>query len=511
MHVVWFKRDLRVHDHAPLAQAAQHGPVLPLYIAEPSVLCAPDFDTAHWQFIHECLAELREALAALGAPLVVRVGEAVEVLAALHTQHPFAALWAHEETGNALTYARDRAVRRWARTARIPVHELPQTGAVRGLKDRDHWHTIWERRMHARPIDPPGRIEGISGIEPGPIPDHAMLGLRPPSGLDLQCGGERQAQATLASFLRVRGQRYHREMSSPLTAEASGSRISPYLAWGALSVKQAVAAAQARQRELEAIPFDQRSDLDADWRRALFAFQERLRWRDHFIQKLETEPEIEYRSFIPIYDSVRPFNQPRYDAWAHGQTGYPLVDACMRALHHTRWINFRMRAMLTSFAAYDLFLPWQQPSILLARLFLDYEPGIHYSQAQMQSGTTGINTMRVYNPTKQAQEQDPDGVFIRRWVPELAGVPNSFIHAPWLMPTAMQQQVGCLIGRTYPAPVVEHEAASRRAKDALYALRRHPYIRAQADEVQRRHGSRRPTPPRRPRRTRPESSQLRLF
>jgi len=149
-----------------------------------------------------------------------------------------------------------------------------------------------------------------------------------------------------------------------------------------------------------------------------------------------------------------------------------------------------MRALLVSFAAYSLWLHWRPVGLHLARHFLDFEPGIHWSQLQMQSGTTGINTLRIYNPTKQAVDQDPHGIFIRRWLPELTGVPDAYVHEPWTMPAGVQQAAGCRIGPDYPAPIVDHAAAVREAKRRLALVRGSSTARVQAREVARRHGSR---------------------
>jgi deoxyribodipyrimidine photo-lyase len=153
-----------------------------------------------------------------------------------------------------------------------------------------------------------------------------------------------------------------------------------------------------------------------------------------------------------------------------------------------------MRAMLMSFSAYHLWLHWREPGLHLARVFTDYEPGIHWSQVQMQSGTTGINTLRIYNPVKQSQDQDPDGIFIRRWVPELANVPDARIHAPWKMCSDEQEACGCLIGRDYPAPIVDHEAAAREARRRIGAIRRTLESRAESRAIFETHGSRRRSP-----------------
>ncbi len=167
-----------------------------------------------------------------------------------------------------------------------------------------------------------------------------------------------------------------------------------------------------------------------------------------------------------------------------------MIDACMRALHRSGWINFRMRAMLASFAAYHLWLHWQPTSVFLARHFLDYEPGIHYPQFQMQSGVTGINSIRIYSPSKQVLDNDPEGTFIRRFVPELARVPVAFLAEPHLMSMAVQAEAGCRIGQDYPLPVVEHVLAYAEAKKRMGAIRNTDYAKREAQRVYARHGSR---------------------
>ena len=223
--------------------------------------------------------------------------------------------------------------------------------------------------------------------------------------------------------------------------------------------------AQASVSRIRGIQY-QTDPTAKNWRASLISFMGRLHWHCHFMQKLEDEPRLEFENLHRGYDGVRPdmADQTKLDAWCMGQTGFPFIDACMRALDRHGWINFRMRAMLMSFASYDLWLPWRASGLHLARQFVDYEPGIHWSQVQMQSGTTGINTMRVYNPIKQGLDQDPTGAFVRRFVPELDGVPDAFIHEPWKWSGASSLP--------YPPPIVDHATAAKAAKDALYALRK---------------------------------------
>jgi deoxyribodipyrimidine photo-lyase len=502
IQVLWLKRDLRIQDHEPLARAAQAGPVLPLYIVEPNLWRQPDMALRHWDFVRESLLELDEALAALGQPLVVREGDAVEILRALTMTRPVAAVWSHQETGNGWTYARDRAVAAFLTDAGIPWHQARQHGVVRGKVDRDRWSKQWEVLMGQACFPPPEQLAQIDGIDPGIIPVRPCEDLSDAPCPGRQPGGRNAGETVLATFLRERGARYHQQMSSPVTAFQGCSRLSPYLAHGVLSMREVVQRTRRRRAQVK------RERSSAPWARALDAFEGRLHWHCHFIQKLESEPRIEHENMQRAMDGLRNV-QPdpeRLAAWAEGRTGWPLVDACMRALIATGWINFRMRAMLMSVASYHYWLHWREPSLHLARLFVDYEPGIHYSQAQMQSGVTGINAMRIYNPVKQSQEQDPDGCFIREWVPELRQVPNQWIHTPWAMPSEDQQHAGCRIGVNYPAPLVDHEAAARMARQRLQSKRRQADARDEGRRIYERHGSRR----RGARRSPSRSSQLKV-
>lgn len=519
VQLVWFKRDLRVQDHAPLAAAARAGAVLPVYIVEPSLWRQADSAAQHWGFIRESLAELDAALHATGLPharLRVLVGEAVPVLDALHRWLGVAALHAHEETGNAHTYARDEAVRRWAREHRVAVHEARQFGVIRGLRDRDRWLAHRERLMAApqTPWPPPALAFApwpaasppacgrgpvawhwrAGSFVPGPWPAAAALGLDPWQPPHRQRGGRRAGEATLADFLNGRAARYRGGISSPLSAPDACSRLSPYLAHGVLGLREVVQATRARRADVADAP--QEAALERRLAAGLRAFESRLYWHCHFIQKLESEPALEWRNLHRGYNGLREddWNPAHFEALQQGRTGWPLVDACVALLRDTGWLNFRMRAMLVSVAAYPLWLHWTGVGQWLARLFLDYEPGIHWPQMQMQSGTTGINATRVYNPIKQALDHDPHGVFVRRWLPALQRVPDAWLFEPWRMPPELQRRCGVTVGLDIPAPPVDLASALRAAKARLHGRRAQPSVRAQADAVVRRHGSRRGMP-----------------
>ncbi|MEO0879738.1 MAG: FAD-binding domain-containing protein [Pseudomonadota bacterium] len=479
--IVWFKRDLRVVDHEPLVRAAAAGPVIPLYVVEPGLWAEPDASGRHWAFIAESLHALDRDLRALGAHLVVRCGEIVEVLSGMVRATGADGLWSHEETGNAWTYARDKRVAAWASANGVAWRETPQGGVVRRLKTRNGWARQWDKVMARQVLDPP-HLTAATGVVSAPLKTAAALGLDDDPCPGRQAGGREQGLLLLESFLTERGAPYRRAMSAPGPGAAHCSRLSPHLAFGTFSMREVAQATWARQRALK-----QMSGPVGGWRGSMASFSSRLHWRHHFMQKLEDEPGLEFQNLHPAYNGMRPAapDRQRLAAWSNGETGLPFVDACMRCLRATGWMNFRMRAMLMAVASYHLWLPWRASGTVLARLFTDYEPGIHWPQTQMQSGTTGINTVRIYNPVKQGYDQDPDGAFVRQWIPALRAAPDAYIHEPWKWSDA-----GSILDKTYPAPIVDHTAAARAARDKVHAVRRAAGFGRDAKAIQSKHGSR---------------------
>ena len=357
-------------------------------------------------------------------------------------------------------------------------HEPAQHGVRRGSAlDRNRWARDWDAQMNASVIAAPAHFDSLTLAGAGYLPP-MLNSLRTDPIIQRQPGGRQAGLAILNSFLTERGRNYRTDMSSPILGEDGCSRLSAHLAWGTISIREVFHATNARRAELA----DNPSPNAKAWRASLNAFVGRLHWHCHFTQKLEAEPELEWRPTARAYEGMRPpANSAHLAAFAYGQTGFPFVDACMRQLAATGWINFRMRAMLMSFACYDLWIPWQTAGKVLARLFTDYDPGIHWPQSQMQSGETGINTLRIYSTVKQGRDHDPDGVYIRRWVPELAAVQGDMIHEPWAH--------GGIAG--YPPPLVDHAIASKAARDAIWVIRRTPEAKAEAAAILERHGSRR--------------------
>ena len=486
--LVWFKRDLRIHDHRPLYDASMRGAVIGLYVYEPTVMSAPDYHVQHFAFLNESLTELRHELRALGGELFVRCGDAVHVLSELHRTVPFTHMYSHEETGNAITFGRDIAVGKWARSVGVEWNETRQFGVFRRLKDRNGWAARWKRMMSQSPTPSPEHLTAPVGLIPGDIRDPADFNLVASQDKDRQPGGIRWAETELDGFLARRGEHYQFEMSSPNSAWTGCSRLSPYFAFGNISMRTVYQTLQ-RHRERHR----RRKQVKSGWSKSLASFEKRLHWHCHFIQKLESQPSLEFNNMASAYDGLREnaFDQARFDAWVAGRTGYPMVDACMRALAATGWLNFRMRAMIVSFASYHLWLHWRETGLYLAQQFLDYEPGIHYSQLQMQSGTTGINSVRIYSPIKQVIDQDPEGLFIRQWVPELSNIDNEHLAQPHLMSHDEQLRCGIRIGEDYPNPIVNHQKAVKAARTRIFAVRRQNDARREARDVFIRHGSRR--------------------
>ncbi|CAM3737794.1 cryptochrome/deoxyribodipyrimidine photo-lyase family protein [Aquirufa aurantiipilula] len=479
INLVWFKRDLRFTDHEPLYRALEQDiPVLLVYFFEPSLIQYPDSDVRHWRFVYESLTEMQGRLEDRNGTLYIFHQEVLPVLNALNEHYSIQSIFSHEEIGNNLSFQRDKDVQVYCDLHQIQWKETPSNGVIRKLDSRKNWQKRWEQIMNHPPylvrehnwnlVQLPNQLyHSLKGEE---IPHEFTI-----RNTKFQEGGEYWAWKYLQSFVQTRHIHYSKSISKPEASRRACSRISPYLSYGNLSMRMVYT-------------FTKQHYSQSSNRRSLQNFMSRLNWHCHFIQKFEDECRMEFEAINLAYQSlVKKRDNELIKTWERGQTGIPLVDACMRCLVETGYINFRMRAMVVSFFVFNLWQDWRDLAHFLARQFLDYEPGIHYPQIQMQAGITGVNTIRIYNPIKNSMEHDPDGVFIKKWVPELQHVPPSIIHEPWKMSEMEQKMYQVSIGHDYPLPIVDVEISRKVASDQVWAIRKTKVARQEGARILQKH------------------------
>jgi deoxyribodipyrimidine photo-lyase len=507
VQLIWYKRDLRIVEHEPLAEATKIGKILPVYILEPEYWKLSDSSRRHWCFIYDSLVDLRDELKSINLPLIIRIGEVTDVLEHLRKEIGMISLSSYEETGNDWTYRRDQKVAQWCKFNNIPWKEYPANGVVRRLNDRDNWSKIRNQRISLPIIPTPlplnldnttfkkAETENNFFSEELPSKYHPMFGCENIG--KVQEGGRKAGLNVLKSFLNDRSRSYLIYISKPGISARYCSRLSAHIAFGTLSIREI-------EQHVKAKIFNLAKATDAIttlYRRNLNAFLSRLAWRCHFVQKFEQQPEIEFKCMHSAFEGMREdnFREDYFNAWRNGTTGYPLVDACMRSLKENGWITFRMRAMIVSFASYNLWLDWRRTAPELARLFTDYEPGIHYSQFQMQSGVTGINAYRIYNPIKQSYEHDPEGKFIKRYIPELKDTPSHYIHEPWKMGKLPQN---------YYNRIIEYDSSVKIAKLKISNILKTAGYKETAEAVYQKLGSRKKREPNKIKMKKKSSRQL---
>ena len=471
---------MRLIDHEPLFHALQQPlPVLLLYIFEPSVMAYDDSDERHWRFVFESIQDVQKRLTPKQFQLYYCHDEVENVFSKLASTFDIHSVFSHQEVGNKLTFDRDLHMQGFFQKHSIIWKEYQLHGVIRKLKSRKDWDKRWTQQMTAVP-----KIINESQWNFLHLDDEFYNEIKGDSldesitqrNKNFQQGGEYWAWRYLDNFIKERHINYSKHISKPLLSRTGCSRLSPYLTYGNISMRMVY---QYTMQHYDHSPN----------KRALSNFVSRLHWHCHFMQKFEDECRMEFENVNKAYDVlIKSKNEAYIQAWQNGTTGIPIVDACMRCLVQTGYINFRMRAMVVSFFVFNLWQDWRELHFL-ARQFLDYEPGIHYPQIQMQAGVTGINTIRIYNPIKNSEDHDPEGLFIKKWLPELEKIPPHLIHEPWKLSIMDQQLYECEIGKDYPFPIVDVEETRKYASDIVWSFRKTDEVKEEGKRILKKHVS----------------------
>jgi deoxyribodipyrimidine photo-lyase len=461
----WMRRDLRLTDNQPLAVAlAQADRVIPVFVLDPTLLNSPYVGPKRVAFLLGGLRRLDEDLRARGSRLIVRRGDPRDELIALLAECGAEAIFTEEDF---TPYARQRD---GGVAESLPLHQVSgrivhPPGAV--LKADGTPYTVFtpfRRKWKALPppqvsaiLPAPDRLPRPPEVSSLPIPEEPAL----PSAVPFP-PGEGEAQRRLRAFVDGDNPPIYRYAQTRDRLDVDGtSRLSPYLHLGMVSARQAVVDV------LEAIA----AAPDAQARQGAETWLDELIWREFYVHILYHFPHVLKQSFRANLRAVPWENdEEAFTAWREGRTGYPVVDAAMRQLVETGWMHNRARMIVASFLVKDLLIDWRWGARYFMQQLVDGDSASNNGGWQWTggTGTDAAPYFRVFNPTLQGKKFDPQGAYVRRWVPELAHVPDKLIHQPWKMPLDMQQKLGCVIGQDYPAPIVEHAWARERAL-AAYA------------------------------------------
>ena len=459
-NIVWLKRDLRTQDHEPFKLASDGvNNIFPIYIFDPEIIKKKDFSNRHFQFIYNSILDINQTLKKFNIIVTIFYGSTIDVFQYLNRNLNINKVFSYNETNNLIHLKKNNEIKIYFKKHNIPWELSSKNGVVSNIVNRKNWDKKWYTYANDSLIENKFRKQKNLVIEnPFIIPDNICKKLQN-YPQEFQLSGETKAWEVLNDFVNKRSQNYSKNISSPLYSRYSCSRISTYLAWGNVSIRQV-------------FKFVKNNDKYNTNKRNLNSFLIRLKWNSHFVQKFHVEPRYQNECINRGYENLERTNKiDHLNAWKNASTGFPFIDACMKSLIKTGWLNFRMRAMLVSFLCHHLDTDWRLGANFLARQFLDYEPGIHYTQFQMQAGTTGINTLRIYNPVKQSQDQDPEGLFIKEWLPELRDLNKDQIHEPWIQ-NNNEQNLFFKNNNLYCKPIIDHIESGRLARKKNWSFKK---------------------------------------
>lgn len=477
INIVWLKRDLRLHDNEAIYNAVKDGKrFLILYVFESILLNDPHYNKRHWDFIKQSIHDINLELQLINSQVLAINSDIKNAINQIQNFYKIHTVFSHQETGIDVTYQRDKNFIRYCRNNSINWMENINNGVFRGLKNRVEWFENWNSYMMKLQLNfNPNNEQILSIKEISSIKAIiSVCDLTTENNNKFQKGGRSIGLKYATTFFDSRHQQYMFKISKPEESRYHCSRLSPYLAWGNLSVREIFQ---------KGIAFKNNEN-----KKHIGAFVSRLRWQAHFIQKFEMEHTMENASINKGYHKLKKSISRQYQtAWKEGKTGFPLVDACMRCLRETGYLNFRMRALVVSFFTHILWQPWQDATTHLSQMFLDFEPGIHFPQLQMQAGETGINNLRIYNPIKNGIEHDEEAIFIKKWIPELNKLSTPFAHQPFLMTALEQQMYNFKLGVDYPNPIVDIKSTRKFASNLLWGFKKDPHVLKESKRILSKH------------------------
>jgi len=447
--IVWFRRDLRIADHAPIYRAAMRGDVIPLFILDRALLHHPEVAPARVEFMLNCLRSLDQDLRARGGRLIVRFGEPCELLPQLIRQTGAEGIYAYIDYERIYGRVRDAAVNEALAKAGQRIRWFEPVGGAGELMAYPQYRALWYGQVRQSLVPTPQEIRVPADLHSDAIPAVSELGLIPDIQKPQPPAGTAAARQLLRDFAQHKSDRYYWQLSYPRAEATTG--VSPHLKFGAISVRECY---QLTEKYL-------RPDPDLRVQRSRRQLISRLRWGSGFAQRFRYLPQLELRSLYQVFDDDDwDFDEDLYNAWRTGHTGFPIVDAAARCLLGTggwKALNFRSRAIYASFLSNLLGIDWRYGALHFMQHLIDGDCPIDHYQWAMQAGVTHClnkSWTRIYNPGQVAVDRcDPQGEFIKHWLPELAHLPPSQLGSP----TALERQ-RC----GYPAPILDYKDARQR-------------------------------------------------